>query len=147
MRRAKNVRAVPPPAEFWDGNRAICPYCDTPATLVEHGDQLYPYRRDFGMLWACTCGAYVGCHPGSILPLGRLADRELREAKKAAHAVFDPIWKKEIENGAKHRAARTFGYAWLAKELGISPDQCHIGWFDVEQCQRVIDICTREVTA
>ena len=142
----KNIRAIPPPAEFWDGNHAICPYCEIPAALVEHGDELYPYRRDFGMLWACRCGAYVGCHPGTILPLGRLADAELREAKKRAHAVFDPIWQREIErNGAKPRSARAFTYGWLARELGISTDQCHIGWFDNAQCQRVIEICTTQV--
>lgn len=144
-----NKRAIPPPAEFWDGNHAICPYCETPAALVEHGDDLYPYSRSFGPLWACRCGAYVGCHPGTTLPLGRLADNDLRAAKKLAHAVFDPIWQKNIDGKAtKAQAARSFGYAWLAKEMGISPDQCHIGWFDLAQCQRVIDICTRrEVVA
>jgi len=143
----QNKRAIPPPAEFWDGNHAICPYCDTPAALVEHGDDLYPYRRDFGHLWACRCGAYVGCHPGTILPLGRLADNDLRAAKKLAHAVFDPIWQVGIKNNFKARDARREGYAWLAERMGIDASQCHIGWFDLAQCQRVIEICTREVAA
>lgn len=142
-----NKRAIPPPAELWDGEHAICTYCSKPATLAQHGDDLYPYRRDFGPLWACRCGAYVGCHPGTVLPLGRLANRELREAKKAAHAAFDPFWQKEIDAGTKARAARSFGYAWLAMEMGISPDQCHIGWFDLALCQEVIEICTRKVAA
>lgn len=143
MRRTKKTRAVAPPAEFWDGERAICTYCNAPASLAQHGDDLYPYHRDFGPLWACQCGAYCGCHPGTTIPLGRLADRDLRAAKKAAHAVFDPLWQVCIKNNFKARQARSESYAWLAQALGIGVDQCHIGWFDLAQCRRVVEICEK----
>ncbi len=67
-------------------------------------------------------------------PLGRLANAELRRAKSAAHARFDPIW---TEGYKKRRRA----YAWLAHELGMDVNCCHIGEFDVEQCRRVVAIC------
>lgn len=37
--------------------------------------------------------------------------------------------------------ARGAAYKWLAGELGISAEQCHIGMFDETMCQRVIDLC------
>src|SRR3546814_15641250 len=66
----------------------------------------------------------------------------LRNSKKAAHAAFDPLWKGKIAiEGCRPHKARRLGYEWLAAQLGIHVDQCHIGWFDEEQCQRVIEIC------
>jgi hypothetical protein len=70
-------------------------------------------------------------------PLGRLSNAEGRMLKVAAHASFDPLWK----NGLKSRSA---AYAWLAKQLGIAVEDCHIGQFDEAQCRRVVEIC-REV--
>lgn len=114
----------------------ICDYCGQPAVLVT-GQTIYPHRRD---LWSkhfylCDpCEAYVGCHPGTKNPLGRLADTALRRAKSAAHAAFDPLW----QNGAGKRSKR---YGWLAQQLGIPGDQCHIGMFDEAMCNRVVTIC------
>lgn len=114
----------------------LCDYCRQPADLVT-GREIYPSRRDLVSLkfWACTpCGAYVGCHRDSNnLPLGRLANGELRTAKRLTHAVFDPLWK----NGTMRRAE---AYAWLANELGIKARECHIGMFDVEMCKRAREV-------
>ena len=71
-----------------------CPYCQKPAVLE---DSAVVYRwRSYGMIWRCApCDAYVGTHKNSRqhAPLGRLANKELREWKKAAHRAFDPVWK------------------------------------------------------
>lgn len=120
-----------------------CPYCSTPAELVT-GDVLYPHRPDLASLkfWRCSpCGAHVGCHKrGAVadgirsdgtLPLGRLANAELRRAKSQAHALFDEIWKSR-------RMGRRQAYAWLAKKLGIPQAECHIGMFDVDRCREVV---------
>ena len=64
-------------------------------------------------------------------PLGRLANAELRRAKSAAHAAFDPLWKSK-------RMKRRDAYGWLARELGISRDNCHIGMFDIAACRAVV---------
>lgn len=114
-----------------------CPYCHNPAKLVG-GDVIYPHRPDLfaKKFWQCLpCDAYVGTHKGSKdhQPLGRLANAELRAAKQRAHAAFDPIWK----SGAMSRSE---AYGALARLLGIEKKRCHIGWFDVERCSKVVDV-------
>ena len=70
----------------------ICDYCGTPADFVD--SSVVYHGHSFGMIYLCPrCGAYVGVHKGSDKPLGRLANSELRNWKKAAHAAFDPLWK------------------------------------------------------
>lgn len=123
-----------------DNQAAQCPYCSAPASL-QSGAAIYPHRPDLARkrFWVCiACRAWVGCHPGTSRPLGRLANESLRRAKMAAHAVFDPLWK----SGAMRRNQ---AYAWLAGELGIAVESCHIGMFDEAGCQRVIGICRKEV--
>ena len=129
-----------------------CPYCTQAAQLVT-GAEIYRHRPDLAGLnfWACfPCGAYVGCHKAGAwfwkagkkvisdgtIPLGRLANAELRQAKQAAHAAFDPMWK---ERGQPRKTA----YAWLAFKLGIPEADCHIGEFDVERCRLVVEVCRR----
>lgn len=120
-----------------------CPYCGRDAVLA-NGLTIYKHRPDLAELnfWLCKpCDAYVGCHPptrynkfSSVEPLGRLANAQLRKAKSSAHKVFDPIWK----TGKK---TRTEAYQWLAEQLDISLDECHIGMFDVDMCIRVQTVC------
>lgn len=92
------------------------------------------------------CMAYVGVHKGTDRALGRLANTELREAKKEAHFYFDQIaktnlinkiWKKHIPNTSNRNKA----YLWLSIQLGIPHEVCHIGMFGVEDCKRVVDLC------
>ena len=123
-----------------------CPYCNKPAELVS-GDVIYPHRPDLAGLnfWLCRpCDAYVGCHrPGAwteqgisdgTMPLGRLANAELRRAKSQAHAAFDPLW-------GKGKMRRSAAYGWLSKQLGIPKQHCHIGMFDAETCAKVVALC------
>lgn len=137
-------------------SEVTCPYCNAAARLA---DSYEVYGRSYGPIWICSnypeCDAYVGCHKGTNVPLGRLADRALRAYKKAAHARFDPLWREapriyQLSGDKQERAkaqrvirqrARARTYAWLANQLGITPDECHIGMFDCDTCQRVIDIC------
>lgn len=110
-----------------------CPYCAGLSELVV-GDVIYPHRPDLAAkkVWRCPpCNAYVGCHPGTTKPLGRLANAALREAKIQAHAAFDPLWRTGWMG--RHQA-----YGWLAMQLGLARDDCHIGLFDLDGCQRVV---------
>lgn len=120
-----------------------CHYCEGKVPLLRFGDEGYPYRKDFGPTFTCVpCQAWVGCHPGTEKPLGRLADAQLRAAKQAAHAAFDPLWKRVVDVGAASKTkARKTAYRWLAAQLGISPRHTHMGHMDLEQCRRVIEIC------
>ena len=128
----------------------LCDYCGKPAKLVA-GAVIYPHRPDLSgkRIWSCDpCGAYVGVHDGTIKPLGRLANAELRAAKCEAHAAFDPLWRAKIKrDGCSKGEARGKGYRWLAKSLGIAPADCHIGMMDVDDCRRVVEACARRLPA
>lgn len=131
-------------SEAVSGNTVTCDYCGNAARLVT-GGVIYPHRSDLNQkhFYQCKpCGAHVGCHPGTTAALGRLADAELRRAKSAAHAAFDPLWQAK-----GRRLTRSAAYAWLARELGIKPADCHIGMFDVATCNRVVAICQKAEAA
>lgn len=126
----------------------ICPYCNTPSVFVT-GATIYPWMKhlaDKPMYQCPKCtDVYVGCHEGTTKPLGRLADAKLRQAKQHAHAVFDPLWEAKVARGMDKGKARGLGYRWLAVQLGIKPEDCHIGMMDVETCMRVVLICRPHV--
>ena len=110
-----------------------CPHCGSGCAIVSNSEI---YGREYGEWpWAVLCkgcGAYVGFHPFTGIPLGTLATAPMREARKAAKAVFNPLWQQG--HMTRHEA-----YSWLAGALGIAdPNTCHIGWFDVDQCNAVI---------
>jgi len=120
-----------------------CPYCSAQPALVG-GDVIYPHRPDLSgkRFWHCApCQAWVGCHDGTTRPLGRLANAELRRCKERAHAAFDLLWKRKMATGVSKKQARDAGYAWLAGQLGIAREDCHIGMMDIELCRRVVEIC------
>lgn len=103
---------------------------------------IYPHRPDLAhkKFYSCVpCGAWVGCHPSTEKPLGRLANTELRQAKMDAHNAFDPFWKSNGFHGQKLK--RSAAYKWLAQRLGV--EHIHIGECDVEMCHRVVEACER----
>lgn len=118
----------------------ICPYC---GKKPEYVDSAVIYGRSYGMAYYCQdCDAYVGVHQGtSKKALGRLANKELREAKKKAHFYFDQLWRKAMKQGRTKGEARTSAYDWLSKELGTPREFTHIGMFDVTLCNEVVRVC------
>lgn len=124
-----------------------CDYCLLPVNLLRFGATGYPYRVDFGPVWTCVpCQAWCGCHPGTENALGRLANAELRAAKQAAHAAFDPMWKAKMRRDKVGKGpARRAGYRWLSEQLGIPYRKTHIGYFDLDQCAKVVEVCTAAV--
>lgn len=91
------------------------------------------YGRNYGQWpWAylCeNCGAYVGLHPFTNIPLGTLADKSMREARKGCKPAFDRLH----ETGLMSRGQ---AYQRLAEKLGIDKNECHFGWFDIDMCAR-----------
>jgi len=116
----------------------VCPYCKNKSEYLKDSTKLY--GKDYGPVYICwDCRAWVGCHrPEPTKALGRLATKELRELKSAAHAAFDPIYKSNLKS--RHEA-----YAWLSKQLGIPIKYTHIGMFGVETCKKVILLCNKEM--
>ncbi len=109
-----------------------CPYCGGHARLRSSA---VVYRRTFGYVYLCEhyprCDAYVGCHPGTTRPLGRLADAALRRWKRRAHAAFDPLWRSG-------RMTRRDAYRVLQHLMGLDETRAHIGQFDIDQCRLLI---------
>jgi hypothetical protein len=117
----------------------VCPYCNR---KPEYVDSSVVYGRSYGMIYICKpCNAYVGVHKGTDRPLGRLANKELRDAKKEAHFYFDKLWEKESKNGKSRSENRKSAYKWLSKELNIDYEYAHIGMFNLGMCKRVVALC------
>lgn len=123
----------------------VCPYCGKKPVL-ENSSIIY--GKDYGPIYMCRpCRAWVGVHKGTVKPLGRLANEELRYWKKEAHASFDPIWQAKVNQGWGKFKARNSTYEWLAKEMKLPLEHTHIGMFDVNQCKKVIELCKNQTMA
>lgn len=110
-----------------------CHLCNGAVALVDKAK--FYGGRSFGWPLAyecCACKARVGCHHGTDIPLGSLADRQTTAARSAVHAVFDPIWQ------GKGRDARRRAYSSLARALGI--ESAHISWLNATQCYEAIRV-------
>lgn len=128
-------------------NTVKCDYCHHDAQLVK-GFGIYPNRPDLWdkWFWLCSyCDAWCGCHPvnnskrhksDGTVPLGRLANAELRKAKQKAHLALDPLWKSGI-------MTRTEAYKKVAEAIGVSMANMHIGMLDVDGCKAVVAACNR----
>lgn len=124
----------------------ICRYCGGVIRCVP-GQKVYgdaaASRLKLGNEWfyQCqNCNARVGCHKGSKRPLGNIANEVLRLKRKETHQVFDAFWQRR-------GMTRTAAYKWLAEQMKLPEEKAHIGGFEVDQCQQVIDICRRMETA
>ena len=119
----------------------ICRYCGgviklIPAKMV-YGESARRLGMEGEYLYQCqNCNARVGCHKGTTRPLGNVANEVLRLKRMEAHRVFDALWKSG-------RMTRTGAYRWLAGELHLRPDRAHIGGFEMDQCQKVIELCEK----
>jgi len=112
----------------------ICQYCGKHAKAVT-GAVIYPHRRDLASLkfYQCSpCDAFVGCHKLSGRPLGTLANSELREWRKRAHAAFDPLWRDHVFS------SRANAYAWIAEKMKLTKKDTHIAMFDAAKCEELI---------
>lgn len=103
---------------------------------IAGGLWIYPHRLDLAdkYYYLCHCGAYVGCHKGSTIPLGSPCGNETREARIIAHSVFDKIWKQGT-------MTRKEAYKWLSSMTDIPKKRCHIGMMNLNEANLVISIC------
>jgi len=115
----------------------ICPYCNKEAVWTENKAI---YGKNYGKSYMCyyckPCDAYVGCHKNSRKPLGTMANAELREWRRKAHATFDPIWKNRSQKG------RGKLYAEISRHFG---HEIHIGECDIGYCRAVIEWCEQKM--
>jgi hypothetical protein len=133
MRVGRPVKALPQP---------ICSYCGQNAALARAGDETYPYREDHGPIWICTaCQAWIGTHSRSTrhVPLGRLADAALREAKSQLHDALEPLIAAKVRRDAVNPfSARAKALHWVSTELGFDPAPASIHDMSLDNCQKAI---------
>lgn len=113
----------------------ICQKCMRKAKLVT-GEYIFPFNKKYKdhNYYVCEgCGDYVGCHEGTTKALGTLADKRLREKRIQVHRAFDQIWKDSP-------ISRKQAYEYLAEKLDIPLVKCHIGLFDLQLCQRALEV-------
>lgn len=126
LKRVKD--ALPPPE--------TCPYCgpNMPVFLVNNSEI---YGREYGewpYAYLCEgCDSYVGVHPNTDIPLGTLATKDMREARKKGKAVFLKL-RRRFPNRKTH-------YQWLADALGIPTSECHWGMFSIERAREAEAVC------
>lgn len=116
-----------------------CIECGEMGLLVS-GSMVYPHRPDlYGLnFYRCPCGAFVGCHPKGMRPLGYPAGPETRKARTQAHKIFDQLWR----NGFMQRRD---AYRWLANKMNMEYDDCHFGMMTKEQAEKaiyIVELCS-----
>lgn len=121
-----------------------CGECGSPMTQAK--------ARGIPVAYVCDgCGARHRCHPDGT-PLGFPADAETRTARSAAHKAIDPLWQeawrfyfpavRPSEDTIKkiRKMARGRVYRWIEEKLGLAPGEAHMGSFDKETCERVVEL-------
>lgn len=111
-----------------------CPYCGGTA-ILRNASYVYGDKSRGGQVYVCShypiCDSYVGVHPGSVIPKGTLANKELRQKRIQAHQTFDQIWKQRI-------LSKPDAYRWIADKFCLNTRQAHIGYFSSYMCDQLI---------
>lgn len=115
-----------------------CPYCGAQAAL-RPSSAVYGRKATPGeYLYVCSrypaCDSYVGVHKKSMLPMGTLANGDLRNTRIRAHQSFDRIWKYKIME--KWQA-----YQWLQDKFALNSEQAHIAKFSEYMCCQLMSAC------
>jgi hypothetical protein len=115
-----------------------CHYCKNKVQLVNNSEIYQKQYGEWPYAYLCSnkqCGAYVGLHPFTSIPLGTLADAHTRRARKNTKEAFNAIWKGG-------HMTRDGAYQWLAEKMGITDhNACHISWMNVVECKAAFKFC------
>ena len=116
-----------------------CPYCGSQAflrpasVLGKHGP-----TQDDEKYYVCArypfCDSYVKAHRHNQMPMGTLANAELRKKRREAHKVFQQL----IDRGFMSRSE---AYRWLQLQMGLPQEDAHIAKFSEWRCEQVIHLC------
>ena len=118
-----------------------CPYCGSHSVL-RSADGIYRNNDKNTMLYVCSkypaCDSYVRVHPGTKIPMGTMADRQLRALRNEAHRNFDQLHKQGL-------MSKEDAYLWLASILAAPLGQAHIGYLGEYYCRQVIEASKQQV--
>lgn len=117
-----------------------CPYCRAKATLHPANYVFGKDAKPGSLLYVCdrypACDSYVGAHQKTKLPMGSLADGDLRHKRIEAHKAFDWMWKSGL-------MTKSQAYKWMQAKLGIRSDYAHIAKFSYYMCDQLIAACSQ----
>lgn len=112
-----------------------CPYCGAPV-MLRSADGIYKNNSHGMKLYVCTnypkCDAYVRVHAGTNIPVGTMANHELRSLRRTAHYYFDKLHKSGI-------MSKQGAYLWLSDLLQSPLSEAHIGYLGEYYCKQVIE--------
>lgn len=116
-----------------------CPYCGSrallrPASVVYGAKAADPAAPYYVCARYPSCDAYVAAHKKNCLPMGSLANAELRRKRIQAHAALDRLWEGGL-------MSKKQAYLWLQAKLGLPEQEAHIGRFSTFRCEQVIQLC------
>ena len=112
-----------------------CPYC---GSTVEYrsADGIYHDNSNGTMLYVCSrypeCDSYVRVHAGTKIPVGSLANHELRSLRRTAHHYFDQLYQSGY-------MSKQVAYQWLADLISAPLSEAHIGHLGEYYCKQVIE--------
>lgn len=116
-----------------------CPYCGSQAFL-RPASAVHRHAQPGEEVYVCArypaCDAYVSAHRESRLPMGTLANKELRNQRRQAHTALNRLWEQGL-------MTRKEAYRWLQIQLGLPESETHIGHFSEFRCKQVISLCSR----
>lgn len=112
-----------------------CPYCGAPV-VYRSADGIYKENANGVMLYVCSnypkCDAYVRVHAGTRIPVGTLANQELRSLRRTAHKYFDRLHQCGI-------MSKDDAYRWLADLVCAPLSEAHIGYLGEYYCKLVTE--------
>lgn len=112
-----------------------CPYCGSPV-VYRSADGIYHDNPNGTMLYVCSryprCDAYVRVHAGTRIPVGSLANHELRSLRRTAHFYFDQLYQSGF-------MSKEDAYQWLADLICAPRSEAHIGYLGEYYCKQVIE--------
>ena len=117
-----------------DYSNMRCPYCGGRAQL-RNADGIYKDNSRGMMLYVCEnypeCDIYVRTHAGTCVPVGSMANQELRILRRTAHHYFDRLHTSGL-------MSREEAYLWLAEQISAPLSEAHIGHLGEYYCKEVI---------
>lgn len=86
-----------------------------------------------------------------------MSDPASPRLRAEVHARLDPIWQNAAQTGGYspskirrytspdqfyffQQSARTRVYLWLAEQMWLTADECHVSKFTAEQCRTAMDL-------
>ena len=116
-----------------------CPYCGAsahlrPASALGKTGTVYNGRRFYVCARYPLCDSYVEAHKASGLPMGALANKDLRRRRQEAHRAMERLWVQGY-------MTRSEAYRYIQTQMGLPPEDAHIGKFSEYRCDEVIRLC------